>query len=117
MTITPAKARPGSILTLGFPDEGVRGLGYSLESAGATGWTLEYYLAASRKGEGEPGRRSWTRINNGNGNDGVGFGYPDLGVTGPGGERLRVPDVATPGVYRLCTAPPAQATCVQLTIT
>ena len=115
LTATPAAARPGAVLTLGFPDERLRGLGYSLESAGTGGWTIEYYLVASRKGDEEPGRRSWIRARDGN--DGVGFGWPDVAMAGPGGERVRVPGVATPGVYRLCTANAEQKSCALLTVT
>jgi hypothetical protein len=114
MTVDPAIAEPGSVLTLGFPSNRQRGLGYGLEAVGANGWTIEYYLVAICKGDEEPGRRSWIRAGGGNG--GSGFGWPDVSMGGPGGERIRVPDVATPGVYRLCTANAAQQSCALLTV-
>ena len=103
------------MLTLGFPDKRVRGLGYSLEVAGAAGWTIEYYLVASRKGGEGPGARSWVRA--ADGDDRKGFGWPDVAMAGPGGERVRVPDVETPGVYRLCIANAQQQSCALATVT
>jgi hypothetical protein len=110
MTAKPSTVRPGSVVTLGFPDQRLRGLGYSLESATAAGWRIDYYLVAARKSE-EFGPKSWVRAG-----DDEGFAWPSVGMTGPGGERVIVPDVALPGVYRLCTADPENQACTLITV-
>ena len=80
MTVDPSTASPGSVSTLGFPDQRLRGLGYSLESATATSWRIDYYRVAAGISEGF-GPNSWVP-------------WPDVGMTGPGGERVILPKVA-----------------------
>lgn len=110
MTAEPDTASPGSVVTLGFPDERMRGVAFTLESAQPTGWKVEYYLIAGR-GSKEPGANSWFRPGDPSG------GWPDVGIGGPGGEKVRVPEVAEPGTYRLCTANSPEQTCITLTVT
>lgn len=110
MTAEPDTASRGSVVTLGFPDERLRGVGFTLESPQSAGWKIEYYLIAGR-GSKEPEANSWFQPGD------VGGGWPDVGVSGPGGEQVRIPKVAAPGTYRLCTANAPDQTCVPLTVT
>lgn len=103
MTIDPSTAPPGSLVTLHFPSSIRRGMYFSLESRQATGWRLDYYLVATT--EKNPKELSWYRADDPN------LVFFDVGVSGPGGERVRVPDVAVPGDYRLCTAQSKQTAC------
>lgn len=110
MTAEPDTASPGSVITLGFPDERIRGVAFTLESVQPTGWKVEYYLIAGR-GSKEPGANSWFRPGDPSG------GWPDVGIRGPGGEKVRIPKHTAPGTYRLCTVNPPEQICTTLTVT
>lgn len=60
MVAAPARAKPSQLLTLSFPDERMRGVGYTLESDQTCSWTIEYYFTA-RRGKKDPGPTSWLR--------------------------------------------------------
>lgn len=107
MIAEPSTAAAGSVITLRFPTEFLRGVGFQLESRQASGWQLEYYLVSGY------GRRPWWHADDPNTQ---GAGWPDIAIGGPGGEKLRVPDDAEPGVYRLCTANAKPTACTLLTI-
>lgn len=92
LIIEPSTARPGEWLTLYFADEGVRGVDFTLDAWTGSSWDLSYYLFSDKI---PPAGRWWTK-------EGP-SAIPALGVGGPGGERVIVPPIATPGVYRLCT--------------
>lgn len=112
MKVDPTTASPGSVVTLWFPDELIRGVAYKLEAQQPSGWRLEYYLIASTNGK-DPGMRSWYRP----GEPG-GPGWPDIAISGSGGEKVRIPGGARAGNYRLCTADDSLPTaCAQLRIT
>jgi hypothetical protein len=111
MTAEPATTPAGALVTLTFPDQRLRGVAFRLESAQPTGWQLDYYLIAGRTGSKEPGRYSWYRA------DDPHRTWVQVGITGPGGEKVRIPDIAAPGMYRLCTEGAAQEACTPLTIT
>lgn len=110
LTAEPDTASPDSVITLRFPDKRDRGVPFTLESAEPAGWQIEYYLIAGR-GSKEPGGNSWFRPGDPQG------GWPDVGVIGPGGEKVRIPQVAAPGSYRMCTANSPDRICVPLTVT
>jgi hypothetical protein len=111
MTINPSTARPGAWVSLGFPDNRTRGVAFTLEMWTGSRWTLTYYVISDR----DPVRSvpRWWRSSE----PPPGAGWPDLGIGGPGGERVIVPPVAAVGVYRLCTANPPEKACALLTIT
>jgi hypothetical protein len=54
-------------------------------------WTVEYFLGI---GSGEPG--SWHRSD-------AEVEIPAMAITDRGPDRLRIPEEAEPGTYRLCT--------------
>ena len=92
LTIEPSTARPGDWLTLYFADESTRGIDFTLDAWTGSKWELTYYVFSDVL---PPAGQWWTK----EGPPAI----PALGVGGPGGERVIVPPIATPGVYRLCT--------------
>jgi hypothetical protein len=111
MTVEPSPALAGSTIKVYFPTELQRGLAFKLESREASGWQLEYYLVAGFAGW-QPQRPWWHADDT----DQDGTEVPAVAIGGPGGEQLRVPDVAEPGEYRLCTAEGNPRACTLLTI-
>jgi hypothetical protein len=108
VTITPATARPGATVALTFSDEkAVRGIAFQLARASEPGKVL-YYLTSDW---GEPARHRpqwWV--------SGGTSGWEDVGIIGPGPDRVVVPDTAADGVYLLCTANAAEQVCGLLTV-
>ena len=43
--------------------------------------------------------------------------FLQVGISGPGGEKVHIPDVARPGQYQLCVAGSKQTACSALTVT
>lgn len=70
---------------------------------------LRYFLTAGSEAEGAA--EWWTP------EDDEGRGWNDGGVTGPGPDFVEVPDTASPGDYRLCTANAGQNFCALLEVT
>jgi len=48
--------------------------------------------------------------------DAEGIGFPDIGVGGPGPDRVPIPDVAEPGDYRICTGNARDEFCTPIEI-
>ena len=107
ITVTPATARPGATVALTFPDESGRGIAFQLAKATEPSKVL-YYLTSDwgRRGEHTP---TWWRA-------GASGGWEDVGISGPGPDRVVVPDTAEDGTYRLCTANAADQVCGLLTV-
>jgi hypothetical protein len=107
MTITPATAKPGDRVRIWFPDHRLRGIAFSMESPTPAGWRAAFNLNSGVRSNDDPG--PWAAV-------GDRFGSVDIGVGGPGGQQLRVPDIAVDGVYRLCTANAPEKACALLTV-
>ncbi|HEX7171703.1 MAG TPA: hypothetical protein VF365_03725 [Candidatus Limnocylindria bacterium] len=92
MTADRPEVRPGDAVTIAWSTATVRGVAYRLGRMAADGeWTVEYFLGI---GSGVPG--SWHRSD-----DDVEI--PAMALTDRGPDRLRIPEKAEPGAYRLCT--------------
>jgi hypothetical protein len=106
MTITPAAASPRQRIALRFPESSFRGLRFSLAAWNGQGWELRYYLLSvtpasesyGLRGSGGPAP-GWWRVE-----DDGGRGWPAIGISGPGPDFVMIPNTASPGAYRLCTA-------------
>lgn len=107
MTITPATAAPGAEIALTYPAGYMRGVAFSLADP-ADEKKLSYYLVSGR-GKSKPGWWSAT-------DPSPGRGWDDVGINGPGPDRLVVPDTAADGTYLLCTANAATKACALLTV-
>jgi hypothetical protein len=97
-------AAPGDVVELTFPDEMGRGILYVLEQEVGGVWAYRYGLIATGEG-GLPSE--WFVA----GDD---VAVEDIGVVGPGPDRVRIPETASPGSWRLCTGNAAENVCVRL---
>ena len=92
MTAETDEARPGDAVTIDWSADTTRGVAYRLGRMADGGeWTVEYFLGV---GSGEPG--SWHRSD-------AEVEIPAMAITDRGPDRLRIPEEAEPGTYRLCT--------------
>jgi len=98
MVASPANPAPGQVVDLTFPPKALRGIAFTLT---ADDGSETYLLTAGR----EP---SWSR-------EGVNV-VVDIGVSGPGPDRVVIPDVATPGTYQLCTGNASVERCVAIEV-
>jgi hypothetical protein len=104
MTITPSTAKPGAEIELTYPAGYSRGIAFSLAHPDGTG--LYTLTAAFRSAPptwwhvGETGKTALV----------------DVGIQGPGPDRLVVPDAAADGTYLLCTANASVKACALLTV-
>ncbi|MFI7059478.1 hypothetical protein ACIBL3_00730 [Kribbella sp. NPDC050124] len=104
MTITPATARPGQIVALTFPEATPRGIAFQLAKPTEPDKVL-YYLT-SDWGDPVGHTPQWSRD----------AGWVDVGISGPGPDRVVVPEIAADGTYLLCTANAAEQVCGLLTV-
>ena len=100
-------AAPGDVVALSFPDEMVRGILFVLEEETGPTWTYRYGLISSGEG-GEPG--DWFIP----GEEDVAI--PDIGIAGPGPDRIVIPPDVTPGTWRICTGNAGENICVRMWI-
>ncbi|HEU5326208.1 MAG TPA: hypothetical protein VFV59_10035 [Candidatus Limnocylindria bacterium] len=99
-------AAPGDVVELGFPDQMVRGIMFVLEREVGSTWVYRYLLISDANG-GEP---QWYPA------DRDDVAVEDVGIAGPGPDRVVIPDVAEPGSWRLCTGNAGENVCVRLEI-
>ena len=97
---------PGEVVELSFPDGHERGLMFVLEEESGATWVYRYMLLSDATG----GRPAWYRP------DQEGVAVEDVGVAGPGPDRVVVPDVAAAGSWRICTGNAAENVCVRIAI-
>ena len=95
LVIEPAKAAPGDVVALTFPEETTRGILFVLDQRVDDGWVARFYLISDGPGQGW--EREWWPV------DAEGFAIPDIGVGGAGPDRVLIPDITEPGEYRICT--------------
>lgn len=102
--LTPKTAQPRALVSMGFPKSGMRGIAFSLDKWEDGEWQAAYYLTSDGGSLGwEP---SWWSLA-----DAEGRGWRDIGVSGPGPDQVIVPNTATNGFYRLCTANAVEEAC------
>ena len=100
-------AAPGDVVALTFPDEMTRGIHFVLEEEVGGTWVYRYGLISSGEG-GAPG--GWFLP----GDEDVAI--PDIGIVGPGPDHVVIPEVATPGSWRICTGNAVENVCVRIGI-
>lgn len=103
--VAPQQAAPGERIGLGFPEHTTRGVHFVLEREDGDTWQYLYDLVSGPDGGG-----SWFRAGT------PGFEVPDIGVAGPGPDRVAIPEVAEPGAYRICTGNARQNFCTPIEI-
>jgi hypothetical protein len=99
-------AAPGEIVELTFPDEMARGILYVLEEEIGSSWVYRYGLIASPDGAPE-----WFDPTD------EAVEVPDIGVLGPGPDRVAIPPDVRPGSWRICTGNAGENVCVRIVIT
>ncbi len=109
MTITPSIAFPGAAIGLTFPEGTERGVAYVLERAFGDRWSTTHFLTSSTDGYG--GSPSAWAVDSAEGHE-----WEAIGIAGPGPDRLLVPDDATLGASRICTANAIENFCAELTV-
>jgi hypothetical protein len=108
MIVEPESAAPGQEVELRFPDEMTRGVWFVLEQEVGEAWVHRYDLTSD--GPGPDWMITWHVAGQ------EGFAVDDIGVGGPGPDTVRIPDVAEPGSWRICTANAAENVCVRIGI-
>lgn len=110
MTVAPASATPGQEVALRFPSDSQRGIAFSLARWSKDQWDETYYLTSAWGTSGNYTPTWWTV------DDNEDRGWEQVGVSGPGPDRVLVPETATPGDYLLCTANALEEACALLTV-
>ena len=109
--VVPQRAQPGQVVSLHFSAHNRRGIAFSLDVFDCDSYVTRYYLIAPfGNGSTEP---SWWSVEDPEG----GLAWVDIGVGGPGPEWVTIPDDASPGLYRICTANAVRKVCGEVTIT
>lgn len=111
MTVAPTSATPGQGVSLTFASHSQRGIAFSLAQWSEGQWEEKYYLASDWGTPGDHTPTWWTVEDSGN------RGWEQVGVSGPGPDRVLVPETASPGDYLLCTANALDEACALLTVT
>jgi hypothetical protein len=97
IVVRPATARPGEIVDLIFSEHADRGALFTLARWDGTAWEpASFGLTSDGHGAYDCADcPSWVA--------GPGpFDMVDIGISGPGPDRVEIPDVAPPGRYRVC---------------
>jgi hypothetical protein len=110
IVVTPDVARPGQVIELRYPTKILRGVPFVLSRWDDGQWSEPQFLLLSHRAWWANGP-AWSARGSER------WSWRDLGVGGPGPDRLKVPEIAEPGSYRICTANTGEKSyCVQLTI-
>ena len=95
LVLDPTTAAPVDVVALTFPEETTRGILFVLDERVDDAWISRFFLTSDGPGAGW--ERRWAPA------DAGGMAVEDIGVGGPGPDRVIVPEVAEPGAYRICT--------------
>ncbi|MEO5985590.1 MAG: hypothetical protein ABIW50_03140 [Candidatus Limnocylindria bacterium] len=104
----PTEAAPGAVVGLTFPAETTRGILFVLEERVGDAWAHRYNLLSDGPGAGW--ERSWSAVDAGP------IAVEDIGVGGPGPDRVPIPDTADAGDYRICTGNAGDNFCAPIRI-
>ena len=107
MIVAPDRARGGEVVSVSFPDEPDRGILFALDAQIDGEWARMFLLVSDANG-GEP---RWYR------SDDSAAVIEAVGVAGPGPDHVVIPEVASPGTYRLCTANAVTNYCTPFEVT
>jgi hypothetical protein len=104
----PSEVAPGEVLSLTFPAETPRGIHFVLERQTGDSWVHAFDLVSDAPGPGW--QRDWSLAGSED------FAIPDIGVGGPGPDRVLIPDVAEPGPWRVCTGNAGENICTEIEV-
>lgn len=108
LVVEPPVAAPGAEVALRFPQETSRGIAFQLDRRSGDGWQTTHWMSSDANGE-----RYQDTVAAGT----EGYGVIDVGVGGPGPDRVVLPADVEPGEYRICTANAGDEFCAPLEIT
>jgi hypothetical protein len=109
--VTPDVARPGQVIELRFPTELPRGVAFFMSRWENDQWSEPLFLLISDQGHMSGIGPVWRPRPSDR------WGWRTIGIGGHGPDRLKVPDVAEPGLYRICTPNTGNRRyCVQLNV-
>ncbi|MBA3727954.1 MAG: hypothetical protein H0W94_01880 [Actinobacteria bacterium] len=94
MVARPSRPVTGGVVELTFPLETMRGVAFVLERHEDGTWQYLYDMVSDGNSGAPQTVPALTE----------GFGHDDVGVGGPGPDRVRIPEDAEAGRYRICTA-------------
>lgn len=106
MVAEPPRPAPGEVVELTFPLETMRGVAYVLERQEDGTWQYLYDMVSDGNGGAPQTVPALTE----------GFGHDDVGVGGHGPDRVRIPEDAERGQYRICTANAGDEFCTGIEI-
>lgn len=108
IVVHPDDPMPGESVSVFFPDERIRGIHYVLESRTGDGWYLEFHLISDWGGSEQPTFSS--------AEDEPVIDVVDVGIGGPGPDRVIIPPETLFGDYRICTANSRPNICARLVV-
>ncbi len=103
----PTTVEPGSQVSLAFPQETVRGIVFVLEQRVGDIWAHRFNLTSDGPGPGWTA--DWFPLD-------ADIAFPDIGVLGPGPDRVPIPEIAEPGEWRICTGNAGDEFCTPIEI-
>lgn len=103
----PDRPAPGDLVELTFPAATGRGVAFQLDERVDGEWVTRWWMTSDGNG-GDP-----TTVPVGTG----GYGTEDVGIGGPGPDRVLLHPDTTPGEYRLCTANAGEDFCTLIEVT
>ncbi|MGZ8512290.1 MAG: hypothetical protein ACXWWL_02520 [Candidatus Limnocylindria bacterium] len=104
----PIEVTAGDVVMATFPEEMVRGILFTLDERVGDGWAHRFNLTSD--GPGPEWERSWSLPGD------AGVEFPDIGVMGPGPDRIEIPPQTAPGEYRLCTGNAGTNVCAEIRV-
>ncbi len=109
MTIDSGTANPGQVVSLSFRGPEDRGVDFQLDAWTDSAWHHAYHLTAGSADEPP----TWNKIDDENATGGT----AGVDVLGSGPSQVKIPEVAEPGTYQICTDATAQRSCVLVHVT
>lgn len=108
MVADPVAVSPGGVVGLTFPAGSNRGVLFVLEQRVGDSWAHRYDLLSDGPGAGW--QRSWHPVG------AEPIAVDDIGVGGPGPDRVPIPETAEAGDYRICTGNAGENFCTPIHI-
>jgi len=106
MVIDPRTASPGEVIEIRFPAGGDRGILFALDEREDATWERRAYLLSDANG-GNPAAYDI---------DDDDMMVEMVGISGPGPDRVILPDISAAGDYRICTASAVENVCARIKI-
>jgi hypothetical protein len=108
IVVHPDQTTPGELVSVFFPDDRTRGIHYVLESQAGGGWNLDFHLISDWGGSHEAKYFTVEEMED--------IAVEDLGIEGPGPDRVVIPSETPLGDYRVCTANSRPNVCALLVV-